>query len=74
MFLTFANHSKFGKILLFYTNEIKLLTKGQTNSKGLFGVIVLTKKPTKSFKDFLPWPLKRIPTKKLYYMIMLNRP
>ena len=28
--------------------------KGQLISKGLFGVIVSTKKPTKFFKDFFP--------------------
>ena len=49
MFLTFANHSQFGKSLLFYANMIKLFAKGQLISKGLFGVIVLTKETMKSF-------------------------
>ena len=38
-------------------------TKCQLNSKGLFGVIVWTKKPTKFLKDFCP--LKRVQIKEL---------
>jgi hypothetical protein len=31
-----------------------VVTKGHVISKGLFGVIVSTEKPTKKFKDFCP--------------------
>ena len=37
---------------------------GQLVSKGLFGVIVSTKKTMKFFEGFLPWPLKRVQIKK----------
>ena len=42
----------FPKCSKFYKFDV--LTKGQLISKGLCGVIVWTKKPTKFFKDFCP--------------------
>ena len=35
-------------------NNDKKISKGQLISKGLFGVIVSTKKPMKFFEGFLP--------------------
>ena len=37
--------------------------KGRLISKGNFGVFKFTKKPTKFFEGFLPWPLKWVKTK-----------
>ena len=55
------------KLELFCAIFFKTLkpTKGQLISKGLFGVIVWTKKPRKSFRGFLPQPLKRGQIKKI---------
>ena len=37
-----------------FTNVLEDLAKGQLISKGPFGVIVLTKIPTKKFDNFCP--------------------
>ena len=53
----------------------KLSTKSviyQLISKGLFGVVVSTKKPTDFFKGFLPWPLKRDRIRKIKALYSTN--
>ena len=48
-------------------------TKGQLISKCLFGAIVLTKKTTNFFKEFLPQPLKRGQIKKIKALYYTNQ-
>ena len=50
----------------FYTDDVLEISmaKGQLISKGLFDVIVSTKKPTIFFKDFCPSLQKEVGSKK----------
>ena len=54
------------------SSRIRSEHKGQLISKGIFGVIVWTKKTTKIFKDFCPSLLKEVGSKKIKALHITN--
>jgi hypothetical protein len=64
----------FQKPALTYISFFQHLGKGQLISKGLFGVIVSTKKNNEFFLRIFALASKRVQIKNIYYINMLNSP
>ena len=66
-------NQKYATLQSFYLGCPLVGSKGQLNSKCLFGAIVWTKKPTKFIPEFLPQPLKRGLIKKIKALYYTNQ-